>query len=201
MKLIAVTGGVGCGKSQFGRFLSDLGATVIEADVLARDVIAPGTPGLLQLQSVFSKEYFDQFGNPLRHKIKKLMLKNTSAKQRLESVIHPLVKDAFVSLVNTLRMDDHVQHVFYIIPLFFETNQNRSDFDSLVVVASNHNICIQRIVERDGLSEEEANDLINLQLPIESKIERADTVISNNGTLQMLQENTSNYFTRLLYES
>jgi dephospho-CoA kinase len=180
VRRIALTGGIATGKSHVRAQFEQLGVPTIDADVLARDAVAPGTPGLAAVTTRFGAAMLDPSGMLDRRKLAGVVFSDPEARRDLEAIIHPKVRQAidawFVSL-------DDALHPFAIadIPLLYETGRDR-DFDAVVVTACDPETQVRRLMQRDGATEEEARRRIAAQLPLEEKIRRADYVIRTDGT-------------------
>lgn len=181
MRRVAITGGIATGKSYVRRQFEALGVPTIDADVLAREVVAPGTPGLARVIERFGPAILGPDGSLDRRKLGDVVFSDPHARRDLEAIVHPEVRSAidrwFASLDgrHTLAIAD--------IPLLYEVGRDR-DFDAVIAVASDPATQLRRVIERDGVSEEHARQRIAAQLPIEEKIRRADYVIRTDGTFE-----------------
>lgn len=183
MKWIGLTGGLGTGKSTVAKLLRDQGYVVLDADKLAGQVIAAGTPGLKSVIQRFGKDFILENGELNREKMSQEVFLNSTSLLDLENIIHPLVK------VEVLRQKEIERSkgsklVFYDVPLLFE--KNISDFDSVIVVACSEENQRARIQKRNNWSEKEINNRLKNQWPLFQKIQKADYVIYNNGTFEDL---------------
>ena len=180
VRRVALTGGIATGKSHVRERFERLGVPTIDSDRLARDAVAPGSPGLAAVIERFGRSVLDANGALDRHKLAAIVFADEEARKTLESIIHPQVRRAtdvwFASL-------DPAQHPYAIadIPLLFEVNRDR-DFDVVIVVAAEPETQIRRVMQRDSLSEPEARQRLAAQLPIDEKIRRADFVIRTDGS-------------------
>lgn len=179
MRRIALTGGIATGKSYVRAQFERLGVPTSDADAIAREVVAPGTPGLADVIERFGPEVLDSSGALDRKRLASVVFADAAARRDLEAIIHPRVKEAtdrwFASLGDS--------HPFAIadIPLLYEAGRDK-DFDEVIVVACNPETQLRRVIERDGLTEEEASARLAAQLPIEDKVKRADHVIRTDGS-------------------
>jgi dephospho-CoA kinase len=179
MRRIALTGGIATGKSHVRSQFEKLGVPTSDADALARDVVAPGTPGLAEVVRRFGREILDPTNALDRAKLGAVVFADPEARRALEAIIHPRVKAAtdrwFASLAES--------HPFAIadIPLLYETGRD-ADFDTVIVVATDPETQVRRVIDRDGLTEKEARARLAAQLPIEEKVRRADYVIRTDGS-------------------
>jgi dephospho-CoA kinase len=174
MTRIAITGGIATGKSYVARRLREAGVPVIDADVLAREVIAPGSRGLEAVVARFGQGVLAPDGSLDRKRLADIVFADEDARRDLEQIVHPAVRaaiDAFFAALppkTSLAVAD--------IPLLFETGRE-GEFDTVVVAACPRELQIERVMRRDQASREEAERRLAAQWPIEDKVARADHVI------------------------
>ena len=180
---IGLTGGIGSGKSTVSEMLRELGAIVIDSDLLAREVVAPGTPGLAAVVEAFGPEILTPTGGMDRAKVGAMVFADAERRQRLESIVWPLVRQASDALAATAGPDDLVVHD---IPLLVETRQ-QSGFDAVVVVDVPLETQVERLVRDRGWSEEDARARIAAQATREERVAAATHVIENTGTIEDLR--------------
>lgn len=177
MRVIGLTGGIASGKSRVARRLRERGAAVIDADLVAREVVAPGTPGLAAIEAawpeVVTPEGLD------RKRLGALVFGDAAARRRLEAIVHPLVRDAVARKVASLAAEG-AERVVYEAALIVENDLDAS-MDALLLVCAPEETRVRRIVARDGLSEAEARARIAAQLPDERRRARASFVIENDA--------------------
>ena len=192
---VALTGGIATGKSQCLAIFKSAGAAVIDADQVARDVVAPGSGGLEAVVKQFGRSILLSNGQLNRAKLGMVIFADPAARQQLEDIIHPRVYAAierwFVSLDATLGIAD--------IPLLFETSREE-EFDLVVVAACKPDQQLARLIARTHLSEAEARNRIAAQLPIADKVARADYVIDTGGTLEQTASRTRAVWKKLQAE-
>lgn len=176
MRVIGLTGGIGCGKSLAAQFFAELGALVIDADQLARAAIERGSKGFDEVVAVFGDSVLKD-GDIDRRALGELVFKNPSAKQKLENIIHPIVRREFEEAVTSLK-DDEV--LVYEIPLLVETGA-QDKFDLVITVESELENRINRLRAR-GLHISEIENRIAAQATREQRVEAADFLIENDGT-------------------
>jgi dephospho-CoA kinase len=196
MNWIGLTGGIASGKSTVAKILRDLGLPVVDADSLARSVVAPGAKGLLTIAQTFGPEFLRPDGSLDRAKMGQLIFSETPRRLELEGLLHPLIQE--LKNAERLRLEHAgCELAFYDIPLLFEKDLAR-DFDKTILVYCSEAEQLHRLVERDGLSEDEARRRIASQLPIDSKVKLADYVIFNNGGQSELKANTMSVLNELM---
>jgi dephospho-CoA kinase len=179
MRRIALTGGIATGKSYVAARLRAAGLPVVDADVLAREAVAPGSDGLAAVAARFGPGVLQADGALDRKALAAVVFGDAAARRALEAIVHPRVRAAteafFAALppATPLAVAD--------IPLLFETGRDR-DFDEVVVVACDPRAQVARVMARDGASRDDAERRIAAQWPIADKVARADRVIRTDGT-------------------
>jgi dephospho-CoA kinase len=176
-----LTGGIACGKSTVSRLLAARGAAIVDADSLARDVVAPGTAGLAEVVAAFGNDVLHADGTLDRERLGQRVFGDPAARARLNAVTHPRIAELSILRIAEARASG-APIVIYDAALLFEVG--RADFfRPLVVVTAPREVQISRIVARDALSPEAAAARIDSQMPVAEKAARADHVIDNGGSL------------------
>ncbi len=178
MTRVALTGGIATGKSRCLAACAALGIPTIDADRLARDVVAPGTTGLQAVIDRFGRTVLNTDGTLNREALGSLVFADTLARHDLEGIIHPKVYAAISQWFLTLDAPIGVAD----IPLLYETGRE-GDFDVVIVAACTPDQQLQRLMARSGLSETDARARIAAQWPLADKVSRAHYVIDTSGTL------------------
>jgi dephospho-CoA kinase len=177
---VALTGGIATGKSHCLAIFAELGAPVIDADVLAREAVAPGTEGLAAISARFGPTVIQQDGTVDRGSLGKLIFADEKARRDLEAIIHPIVYARVAQWFDDLSTRGDRLGIADI-PLLFESD-HQADFDIVIVAACPPAQQLKRLLLR-RMSEEEARRRIAAQLPIATKQGAADHVIDTSGTL------------------
>ncbi len=190
---VGLTGGVASGKSSVAAILRELGATIIDGDVLAREVVEKGTPGLDQVVAAFGTEVLTPDGDLDRPKLGAIVFNDAEQRQRLEAIVHPLVFERYAALEAATGPDDLVVHD---IPLLAETG--RADgFDAVIVVDVPDEVRIERMLRDRGWTREDAEARIASQATREQRLAIATHVIDNAGTRDELRARVEQVFTEL----
>lgn len=183
MKKVAITGGIATGKSTVIRMIKDLGYDVLSSDEIARRLTKKGEIGYNRILEAFGVGILDDNGEIDRRRLGNIVFNNPEKKALLESILHPLIRAEMDRLVTEIGMKNPCSPVFIEIPLLFEVRaENR--FDYIVVVYVPKELQIKRLMERDGLSYDEAEIRLKNQIDIEVKRQRAHFVIDNCGSLE-----------------
>ena len=181
IRRIALTGGIATGKSYVAGKIREAGVPIVDADVLSREVVAPGTPGLAAVRKRFGPDSVRRDGTMDRVRMAQIVFKDKRARLDLEAIIHPAVQKAIDEFFATLPK--RTPFAVADIPLLFETGRE-TQFNAVVVVACPRGMQLQRLMERNKLSKDDAERRLNAQLPIEKKLEKATHVIRTDGTFE-----------------
>jgi len=191
---VGLTGGVASGKSTVSAMLAELGAVVIDADLLAREVVAKGTPGLAEIVEEFGPGVLTADGELDRPAVGAIVFADEVRRRRLEAIIHPRVRARGAELEADASPGALVVHD---IPLLAETGQG-AVFDAVLVVDVPEEVQLDRMVRQRGMSEEEARARIAAQASREERAAIATHVIDNNGTLEDLRRRVAEVFEELV---
>lgn len=190
---VGLTGGIASGKSAVAQRLAEHGALIIDADLLAREVVAPGTAGLQEIRQQFGDTVIAEDGSLNRPALGAIVFENDDARARLNAIIHPRVRAAATEIREAAAPGSVVVED---IPLLVETGQQER-FDAVVVVQAPHEERIRRMVEDRGMSPDEAESRIRAQATDEQRAAAADVVLDNSGTLEELREQVDQLWEKL----
>jgi dephospho-CoA kinase len=186
IRVFGLTGGIGSGKSTVAARFRERGLPVIDADQLARDVVARGSEGLRELVAFFGPDVLDGSGALDRKKVADLVFNDAAARERLNAITHPRVRE--LSLRHIGELDDAGEPLCcYEVPLLVESGLADA-LRPLVVVSVPEEIQIERTVARDGSSREHVSARVRAQLPLAKKVEVADYVIDSSTTREATRE-------------
>ncbi|GAB2759006.1 dephospho-CoA kinase [Nocardioides salsibiostraticola] len=181
---VGLTGGIASGKSTVSAMFAELGAVIIDGDVLAREVVAKGTPGLAAVIDLFGDELLTPEGELDRPAMGAIVFNDEAKRKQLEGIVHPLVFERYAALEAATGTDDVVIHD---IPLLAESGR-ASEFDAVVVVDVPEEVQMQRMLEDRGWTEADARSRIASQATREDRLAIATHVIENVGTLDELRD-------------
>jgi dephospho-CoA kinase len=179
---IGLTGGIACGKSTVALMLVNLGAILIDADQLAREVVMPGRPALRRIVDRFGPEVMLPDGTLHRKALGAIIFNEPSARKDLEAITHPLIRQAMWDQMQQAEEAYPDTLVVVDVPLLYESKL-QGYYQKVMVVYVPVKVQLQRLIERDGLSTEAAEQRLQAQMPIEQKKRLADIVIDNSGSL------------------
>lgn len=179
--ILGLTGGIATGKSTVSRYFFEKGYAVVDADVVARRVVEPGTEGLANIVAQFGTEIIQTDGTLNREKLGAMIFADAKKRETLNSLLSDLIRRAIMADTATL-VNANQPLIVLDIPLLYEAGYE-THCDAVMVVYTTEEVQRKRLMGRNNLSEEEALNHIASQEPIEAKKNRADIVIDNNGTL------------------
>lgn len=178
--VLGITGGIACGKSLISRFFRELGAAVLSADELARDVVRPGEEAFKEIVAYFGNDILTAEGTIDRARLAERIFLAPAERQQLNQITHPAIGHLADRRISELREQPDVPLIIYEAPLLFEAKAEER-VDLVLVVATTPEQQLERLMLRDKLSREEALQRISAQLPLTEKISRADILVENNG--------------------
>jgi dephospho-CoA kinase len=184
--VVGLTGGIGSGKSEVARRLAALGAVIVDADAIAREVVAPGTPGLAQVVAAFGPGVLGTDGGLDRDRMASVVFGDDDARGRLNAIVHPLVGSRMVELTAAAGAADPHAVVVNDVPLLVEGGVS-DRYDVVVVVDCAPQTQLERLVELRGMSRADAEARMAAQATREQRLAVADIVIDNDGDLAELQ--------------
>jgi len=180
--VLGVTGGIASGKTTVANMLEDLGAPIIDFDLLSRQVVEPGQPAFKDIIAYFGDGVIDKNGTLDRKRLSTIVFRNPAKRKILEGITHPRILEAFVRQIKKMAEKDPHRIVQAVIPLLFEVNLTHLVHKVLVVYVSPDKQ-IERLTRRDKISHKEAENILKAQMPIDQKVPKADFVIHNEGNV------------------
>jgi len=194
MKVCGLTGGVGMGKSTAAEFLRARGAQVVDTDELARQLVQPGQPALVEIQTEFGKKVIAPDGRLRRDELARIVFSDAAARKKLETILHPRIRERWLAQIETWRGEKYPLAVV-VIPLLFETRAE-SQFDKIICVACSAATQRERLLAR-GWTPEQIKQRLAAQWPVDQKISRADFVVWTDGALDMHAQQLERIFAKL----
>ena len=195
MFVIGLTGGIGTGKSEVSRLLGALGAEVIEADKVAHEAYEPGTPGWREVVEAFGEGVLDADGRIDRKRLGGIVFGDEQARERLNAIVHPIVRQLLGERIEGLDRKG-ARVVVIEVPLLIEAIKQQSRWtrmlDEIWVVTAPEEQVVARVRARSGLDEKAIRTRIGSQATERERIEHADAVIDNSGSLEGLQCEVTN---------
>lgn len=196
VKVIGLTGGIATGKSTAASMLRQLGAKIVDADELAREIVEPCQEAWQEIVAAFGREIVREDKSIDREKLRKKVFADPQARKRLESITHPHIRTLGQQKIQQLGAEG-VEIVVYVAPLLFE-NQVQLWLRPVVLVACNSAIQKRRLQKRDGLNKKEIEQHLKAQMPLDEKRQLADFVIENNGSVEELKKQVQEVWRKIV---
>jgi len=181
--LVAVTGGIASGKSAVTKMLEELGAPIIDYDVLAREIVQPGKPAWKDIVACFGERVLKEDRQIDRKKLSHIVFRNTEKRKKLEGFTHPRIMEEADRQADEIVGKNPNAIIQVAVPLLIEINIQHK-FHKVLLVYVPRETQIERLMRRDGITREAAESILRAQLPIDEKLKCADFVIHNEGTLE-----------------
>ncbi|MEE4253782.1 MAG: dephospho-CoA kinase [Desulfuromusa sp.] len=181
--VLGITGNIASGKSTVSKELARRGAVVVDADQLAREVVASGSSALRKIVEAFGKEILNNRGELDRDKLGQMVFADVKVRAMLNRIVHPEIAKQSVERLHELKQRNDIPLIVYEAPLLFEVGAE-SRVDKILVVKINTEEQLKRLQVRDGLSEVAAQQRMAAQMPQQEKIIRADFVVDNSGSIE-----------------
>ena len=182
MLRVGLTGGIASGKSTVANLFAELGASTIDTDVVAREMVAPGMPGLAMVVSTFGPHIISESGELDRQALRAIVFSDPEQKRKLEAILHPLIRVRALEQLKQLKRSK-APYALVVVPLLLETG-----FEDLVnrvaVVDCSREAQMRRLLARDDISVAEAEAILDAQATRETRLARADDVIDNGGNIE-----------------
>lgn len=181
--LLGVTGGIATGKSVVAQMLKDLGAFIIDCDLLSRKIVEPGKPAWKDIVSYFGEHILLEDRSINRRILSEIVFSDSEKRKRLEEFTHPRIRQEMIREIQNYLFKDPEAILAVVVPLLFEVRWNAL-FHKTLLVYTPKEIQLQRLIARDKISQERALQIIHSQMPIEEKKHYADFIVDNSGTLE-----------------
>ena len=193
--VIGLTGGIASGKSTISSILKAVGWPVIDADLIARQIVMPGSKGLEQIVNRFGPQMLNSDGTLDRKKLGKTFFDDPKKLSDLDKIEHPLIQEAIDSQLDEFKKQ-HLPVVVLDVPLLFETGMDE-ECDLTVLAVVDQATQLKRLMKRDQISKMDAVKKISSQMSLKEKMQRADVIIDNNGTLEQTRSQVAELVDRV----
>jgi dephospho-CoA kinase len=194
--LLGVTGGIATGKSTVANMFEEHGAAIIDFDVLARRVVEPDRPAWKDIVDYFGQEILLEDRTLDRKKLSGIVFTDAEKRKKLEGLIHPRTGVEYAEQIDRITAADPNAVIQAVVPLLFEAKM-QDMFEKILLVYTPRETQVERLVVRDGISEEEAGRILDAQLPIDEKIGFADFVINNEKGLEATKKQVEDLWEKL----
>ena len=185
MYIVGLTGGIGSGKSEAAKLFAELGAPVVDVDVISHELTTKGQATLKKIAQVFGKDILNSDGSLNRAALRQKVFADSEAREKLEAILHPAIYNKA-----TERLEENASAPYQIlaIPLLFESDRYLKIINRSLVIDSDTKLQIARASKRDGLLEADIQKIIDVQMPREKRNALADDIILNDGSIEELKE-------------
>lgn len=190
--VIGLTGGIGSGKSTVTEQFQQLGIEVVDADIIARQVVEPGQPALAEIQAHFGPTIIGSDGTLDRAQLRSIVFADPGERQWLESLLHPVIRQEILAQLQNSQSD----YTLLVAPLLLETGLDQHT-DQVIAVDIPRELQLSRALGRDGTSEAQIGAIIDSQISRQERLDRADYVIDNSGDLDQLKQQVAKLDTLL----
>ena len=197
MKMIGLTGGIATGKSIVASVFREMGAIILDADVIARVVVLPHQPAWKDIVEFFGPEVVNEDQSLNRAKIGEIVYNNPDSLKELNSITHPRIMQYYKDELHRIKIEQPDAIVVLEVPLLYETNMDRL-CQQVVVVYVDHETQIKRLMKRDNISYADAIKRVEAQMPMDEKVRRADFVIDNRSSMEETKEKATKYYNEIL---
>ncbi len=188
MFIIALTGGIGSGKSEAAKQFALLGVPIVDADVIAHELTAIGQPILADISRIFGAYFITHEGALDRAKLRAHVFANSSERLKLEALLHTAIHDRALQLLAENEAKLHPPYQILVLPLLFESNRYDGVADKILVIDCDESLQMERAMVRSNMSEKEVKAMMAAQVSRATRLECANEVIENDGTLADLTE-------------
>ena len=185
--LVGLTGGIGSGKSAIAERLAHHGAAIVDSDVIAHQITSSGGLAIESIRDRFGSEFIQADGALDRKKMRTLVFEDPHSRKALETITHPLIRAEAIQQA-LLAIEKQATYIVFVVPLLLESSEWFQYIDHVVVADCSEALQIQRVMERNGLTKQEVESILQAQATRAERLAQADTVIQNIGSLEDLAE-------------
>lgn len=194
MYIVGLTGGIGSGKSEAAKVFTELAVPLIDLDDIAHKITEKKQLGYLGIKKKFGEKYFDKNKELLRKDLQKDLFNSNKTKKEVESILHPIIFDECKKQIKKYVFEEYI---VIVIPLLYETKNYLKLIDETLLIDCNEKIQIKRVISRDQLDKKIIELIIQSQLSRDKKIKKADKIINNDLTIDILKNNIVRYHKNL----
>ena len=190
MNVVALTGGIGCGKSAAAQVFVSLGVPVVDVDVISHQLTAAGAPLVQQIAAQFGPAYVTAEQALNRPMMRELVFNDARARERLNSILHPAIHE---EALKQLAPQSDAPYQVLVIPLLFESNRYQQAIHHILLIDCDEALQVERVMQRSGLSHAQVGNILRAQVSRQQRIDGADSIIVNDGDLQSLQQKIADF--------
>ena len=186
--LVGLTGGIGSGKTMVSEQLANYGVGIIDTDLIAHQITGIGGVAISKIRAEFGDGFIDPRGALDRKKMREMVFKKPEARQLLEKITHPIIRNEAIDRALALAQSGEVPYLVFSVPLLIESGRWMEDIDYLVVVDCPPETQIFRVMQRSNLSQQDAQAILNAQTSRSARLAKADFVLENNASVDQLEQ-------------
>ncbi|HEY0563610.1 MAG TPA: dephospho-CoA kinase [Methylophilus sp.] len=190
MNVVALTGGIGSGKSAATQAFTSLGVPVVDVDVISHQLTAAGAPLVQQIAAAFGPDYVTPEQALNRPAMRELVFNDAAARATLNAILHPAIHE---EALKQLALQPDAPYQVLVIPLLFESNRYQASIDHILLIDCDEALQIKRVMQRSGLSQAQVENILRAQVSRQQRIDGANTIIVNDGDLQNLQQKIAEF--------
>jgi dephospho-CoA kinase len=198
MYIVALTGGIGSGKSEAAKQFAQLGVPVVDTDVIAHTLTATGSSLLPEMSKIFGASIINGNGSLNRANLRALVLNDPAERIKLEKLLHPAIYERAIEQLTDNHNQLHPKYQILVVPLLFENNRYHDTINKTLVIDCEERLQIQRAMARSKLTEEEVTAIMAAQTTRAVRLKNADEIIKNNGSLEELIENVKKIHKKII---
>lgn len=198
MYIVALTGGIGSGKSEAAKQFAQLGVPVVDTDVIAHTLTATGSPMLLEISKIFGAGILNGDGSLNRASLRAHVLNDPAERIKLEKLLHPAIYEHAIEQLSNNDKNLNPQYQILVVPLLFENNRYQNAINKTLVIDCEESLQVRRAMARSKLSEDEVKAIMAAQTTRAVRLKNADEVIENNGSLEELIKNVKKIHKKLI---
>ncbi len=188
MIIIALTGGIGSGKTEASRQFAKLGVPVVDTDIIAHELTQIGEPTLAEIGRIFGTHFLSTDGSLNRAKLRAHILNDSAERLKLEALLHPAIHDRAIKLLTDNQNRLHPAYQVLVVPLLFESNHYQAMVNKTLAIDCDESLQIQRVIARSQLTESTVKAIMATQTNRATRLRLADEVVENNGSVEELAE-------------
>ena len=198
MYVVALTGGIGSGKSEASKLFASLGVPVVDTDVIAHQLTTSDSPLLADIRRTFGASFFNADSSLNRAKLRTHIFNDANERVKLEQLLHPAIHQKALQTLQKNQQELHPHYQLLVVPLLFESNRYQSTVNKTLVIDCDESLQISRAMQRSQLTEDEVKKLMRAQIPRENRRNLADEIIDNSGTVSELTQKINDFHKKLI---
>ncbi len=198
MYIVALTGGIGSGKSEAAKQFSRLGVPVVDTDAISHELTTNSSPMVTKIAQAFGTQFLNADGALNRAKLRTQVFNTPAERLKLEALMHPAIYEQAIELLNNNAQILHPAYQILVVPLLFESNRFQTIVNKILLIDCEEDLQIERVMTRSEMNQQEVSAMMNAQTTRANRIKLADAVIENNGSLEALIEKVNEFHNKTI---